>query len=306
MPFSVVAGANVGVFVLLSSVSVWNNWILCATRLHGQTLLLADVAELTACWIDFCTELISFTLSLASVMDYCHSSQSTAGRLPRSAQVGAAYSPQLSFTLSCRACLCICFFLRVMSKVEVNNLSKNGELVGSTCLLSPSQTVVPFHSVIVFCLFIPISLLLSGFEAHTQGGVCEGGWGGCVVFSLAVDVYQSFPSLYHISGLALPYGSLGSLTRLAVLSYLRIAVLCGLDCRCLWISPLLCNGFSSRMTTSLSRMEPCITAISVACCINWQNKTLNQNFCWTSWTGAAFPNCNARMCKETHLMCSVK
>lgn len=172
MPFSVVAGANVGVFVLLSSVSVWNNWIVCATRLHGQTRLLVDVAELTVCWIGFCTELISFTLSLASVMDYCHSSQSTAGRLPRSAQVGAAHSPQLSFTaLSCRACLVICFFLRVMSKVEVNNLSKNGELVGGTCLLSPFQTVVPFHSVIVFGLFIPISLLLSGSEAHTLGGV---------------------------------------------------------------------------------------------------------------------------------------
>ncbi len=172
MPFSVVAGANVGIFVLLSSISVWNNWIVCATRLHSQTRLLADVAELTVCWIGFCTELISFTLSLASVMDYCHYSQSTAGRLPRPAQVGAAHSPQLSFTLHYLAVcvLLFIFFLQVMSKVEVNNLSKNGELVGSTCLLSLSQAV-PFHSVIVFCLVIHISLLLSGFEAHTQGGV---------------------------------------------------------------------------------------------------------------------------------------
>ncbi len=158
----------------------------------------------------------------------------------------------------------------------------------------------------VLSLYTHFSLAVWLRSAHSGRRMRCGGGGGGVVFSLAVDVYQSFPSLYHISGLALPYGSLGSLTRLAVLSYLRIAVLCGLDCRCLWISPLLCNGFSSRMTTSLSRMEPCITAISVACCINWQNKTLNQNFCWTCWTGAPFPNCNARMCKETHLMCSVK
>lgn len=96
-------------------------------------VLLADVAELTVCWIGFCTELISFTLSLASVMDYCHSFQSTAGRLPRSARFGSDHSPQLSFTLHCLPArvLLFVFFLRVMSKVEVNNLSSNGELVGA-------------------------------------------------------------------------------------------------------------------------------------------------------------------------------
>lgn len=95
------------------------------------------------------------------------------------------------------------------------------------------------------------------------------------VFSLALGVYQSFPSLYHISGLALPYGSLVSLTRLAVLSYLRIAVLCGLDRRCLWISLLLCYALRTRVATSRSRVEPCRTAISAPRRINRlaQNKT---------------------------------
>lgn len=227
-------------------------------------VLLADVAELTVCWMGFCTELISFTPSLASVMDYCHSSQSTAGRLPRSARFGSTHSPQLSFTLHCLPA-CLVFFLRVKSKVEVNNLSSNGELVGAisrylfafsvqnSCPLSLSNCVLsPFF----FCCLAPKRTLRAAYE---MGGF---------VFSLAVDVYQSFQSLYHISGLALPYGSLDSLTRLAVLSYLRIAVLCGLDRRCLWISPLLCAGFSKRMTTSRSRVEPCRTAISVACRIN--------------------------------------
>lgn len=125
---------------------------------------------------------------------------------------------------------------------------------------------------------------------------------GGFVFSLAVDVYQSFPSLYHISGLALPYGSLDSLTRLAVLSYLRIAVLCGLDRRCLWISPLLCDDFSKRMATSRSCVEPCRMAISVACHINrlFKNKTLNRNR--NFWSGAPFPNWNARMCRRKHFL----
>ncbi len=93
-------------------------------------------------------------------------------------------------------------------------------------------------------------------------------WGGGVVFSLDVDVYQSFPSLYTISGLALLYGSLGSLSRLAVLSYPQIAILCGLDHRCLLISQLLCNGLSSRMATSMSHVEPCRMAIYVTCFID--------------------------------------
>lgn len=50
-----------------------------------------------------------------------------------------------------------------------------------TCLLSPSQTVVPSHSVIVFCLFTPIFLLLSSSEAHAQGGIWDGGF--CVLIS---------------------------------------------------------------------------------------------------------------------------
>lgn len=70
-------------------------------------------------------------------------------------------------------------------------------------------------------LFSPncVSSLLHPFlsEAHTRGRHLRC---GVFVFSLALGVYQSFPSLYHISGLALPYGSLVSLTQLAVLSYL--------------------------------------------------------------------------------------
>lgn len=109
MPFSVVAGANVGVFVFVSCVSVWNNWIVCATRLLlavGECGWIDSMLDRLLHRADFFHTLISLGNGLLPFFPVNHRQVATFSLVWLRSFTAAV----VHFALSSRACLVICFF----------------------------------------------------------------------------------------------------------------------------------------------------------------------------------------------------